>query len=52
MKDIKKYIPAIAAVLLVLVGNGISIYQKKRTPEQYKTYYIDTFETSTHIIIS
>ena len=50
MKDIKKYIPAIAAVLLVLLGIGISIYQKKSTPEQYKKYYIDAFDTSTQII--
>ena len=50
MSNIKKYIPAIAAILLVLLGVGIPIYQKNTQPEQYKKYYIDAFDTATQII--
>jgi len=50
MDNIKKYIPAFAAILLVVFGIGISIYQKNTQPEQYKRYYIDAFDTATQII--
>ena len=50
MQNIKKYIPAIAAVLMVVLGLGLSIYQKNSQPEQYKRYYIDAFDTATQII--
>lgn len=50
MESIKKYIPAIAAVLLVVLGIGLPIFQKNIQPEQYKKYYIDAFDTATQII--
>ena len=50
MKNIKQIIPAIAALLMVVIGIGISIYQKNSQPEQYKEYYIDAFDTATQII--
>ena len=50
MQNIKKYIPMIAAILLVALGLGITIYQRNSQPEQYKKYYIDAFDTATQII--
>ena len=50
MSNIKKYIPTIAAILLVVLGIGLTIYQKNSQPEQYKKYYIDAFDTATQII--
>lgn len=50
MTNIKKYIPAIVAILFVVLGIGIPIYQKNTQPEQYKKYYIDAFDTATQII--
>ncbi len=50
MINIKKYIPALAAVFLVVLGIGISIYQKSSQSEQYKKYYIDAFDTATQVI--
>ena len=50
MKKFKTYIPALAAVLMVVIGLGISIYQKNAQPEQFKKYYIDAFDTATQII--
>lgn len=50
MQKFKKYIPAIAALLLVIIGLAINIYQKNTEPEQYKRYYIDAFDTATQII--
>ena len=50
MSNFKKYIPAFAAVLIVLIGLGISIYQKNSQPEQYKKFYIDAFDTVTQVI--
>lgn len=48
MENFKKHIPAIAAILLVFVGVLLSIYRKE--PEQYKTAYIDVFDTVTQFI--
>lgn len=50
MSNIKKYIPAIVAILMVIAGLGISIYQKNIQQEQYKKYYIDAFDTVTQVI--
>lgn len=50
MSKYKKYIPFIAAVFMVVIGLGISIYQKNSTPEQYRKYYIDAFDTVTQVI--
>lgn len=50
MSNFKKYIPAIAAVLLVVVGLGLSYYQNNIQPEQYKKTYIDVFDTATQFI--
>lgn len=50
MSKYKKYIPFLAAVLMVAIGLGISIYQKNATPEQYRKYYIDAFDTVTQVI--
>lgn len=50
MSKYKKYVPFIAAVLMVVLGLGISIYQKNSQPEQYKKIYIDAFDTVTQII--
>lgn len=50
MQNIKKYIPALAAILLVVLGLALSVYQKNAQPEQYKRYYIDAFDTATQII--
>ena len=50
MQNIKKYIPAFAAILLVVLGLALTVYQKNAQPEQYKRYYIDAFDTATQII--
>lgn len=50
MSNFKKYIPFLAAVLMVVLGLGTSIYQKHTEPEQYKKIYIDAFDTVTQII--
>ena len=50
MSKIKQYIPMMAAILMVVLGLGISIYQKNSQPQQYKKYYIDAFDTVTQII--
>ena len=50
MQNIKKYIPALAAILLVVLGLALTVYQKNAQPEQYKRYYIDAFDTATQII--
>ena len=50
MSRIKQYIPAIAAVLLVLIGLLLSFYQKQTIGEQYRKNYIDAFDTVTTII--
>ena len=50
MSRIKQYIPAIAAVLLVIIGLLLSFYQKQTAGEQYRKNYIDAFDTVTTII--
>jgi len=50
MSNIKKHIPAIAAVLMVLIGLALSFYQKENMQEQYRKNYIDAFDTVTTII--
>lgn len=50
MSNFKKHIPFFAAVLMVVLGLGISIYQKNTQPEQYKKIYIDAFDTVTQVI--
>lgn len=50
MLNIKKYIPGIAAVLLVLIGLLLSFYQKQTTQQQFRKNYIDVFDTVTTII--
>ena len=50
MQNFKKYIPMLAAVLMVVLGLGLSFYQKNTQPEQFKKYYIDAFDTATQII--
>ena len=50
MSKFKQYIPMLAAILMVVLGLGISIYQKNTQPEQYRKYYIDAFDTVTQII--
>ena len=50
MSQIKKYIPAIAAVLMVLIGAFLSFYQKESIGEQYRKNYLDAFDTVTTII--
>lgn len=50
MDKFKKYIPTIAAVLLVVIGIGTSLYQNSIQQEQYKKTYIDVFDTATQFI--
>jgi len=50
MSNIKKHIPAIAAVLMVIIGLALSFYQKENSQEQYRKNYIDAFDTVTTII--
>ena len=50
MSHIKKYIPAIAAILIVVIGLLLSFYPKQTTQEQFRKSYIDVFDTVTVII--
>lgn len=50
MSRIKKYIPAIAAIILVVAGLLLSFYQNQTTQEQFRKNYIDVFDTVTTII--
>ena len=50
MSRIKQYIPAIAAVLMVVIGLSLSLFQKETIGEQYRKNYIDAFDTVTTII--
>ncbi len=49
MLNFKKYIPAIVAVLMVVIGLAVS-YSQNTKPEQYKAGYIDVFDTVTEFI--
>lgn len=50
MTKFKQYIPALAAVLMVVAGLLLTLYRNSMQPEQYKTVYIDTFDTVTQYI--
>lgn len=50
MTKFKQYIPALAAVLMVVSGLLLTLYRNNIQPEQYKTVYIDTFDTVTQYI--
>lgn len=50
MSKFKKYIRAMAAVLMVVIGLLLSFYKTTTEPEQYKEIYIDTFDTVTQYI--
>lgn len=48
MSNIKKYIPALFAVLFVALGIGLPLFQKEQTPnELYTATYLDVFDTVT-----
>lgn len=49
MSNIKKYIPTIAAILLVIFGILLTVF-KNAQPEQYRVTYIDVFDTVTQFI--
>lgn len=50
MTKFKQYIPALAAILMVVIGIGLPLYQKNTQPQKYEKYYIDAFDTATQII--
>lgn len=50
MSNFKKHIPFLAAVLMVVLGLGLTIYRNNTEPEQYKKIYIDAFDTVTQVI--
>lgn len=50
MSKFKQYVPALAAVLMVVIGLILLFVQKNKQPEQYKEVYIDTFDTVTQYI--
>ncbi len=50
MTKLKQYFPAIAAILLVVLGLLLSYYQSSTKQEQYKVNYIDVFDTATQFI--
>lgn len=50
MSKFKKHIPAIAAVLLVVIGLSVSFYRNNTRPEQYSETYLDVFDTVTQFI--
>lgn len=50
MTKLKQYFPAIAAILLIIVGLALSYYQNSTKQEQYKVNYIDVFDTATQFI--
>lgn len=50
MTKFKQYIPMLAALLMVATGIYLSFFQNDTQPEQYKTVYIDTFDTVTQYI--
>lgn len=50
MSRIKKYIPTIAAILIVVIGLLLSFYQKQTLKEQFQKSYLDVFNTVTTIV--
>lgn len=50
MSNFKKHIPFLAAVLMVVLGLGLTIYRNNTELEQYKKIYIDAFDTVTQVI--
>ena len=50
MTKFKQYIPAIAAILMVVIGLLLTLYKNDIQPEPYKAIYIDTFDTVTQFI--
>lgn len=50
MTKFKQYIPALAAILMVVIGLLLSFYKNDIQHEQYKEIYIDTFDTVTQYI--
>ena len=50
MSKFKKHIPFLAAILMVILGLGVSIYRNNSQPDPYKKIYIDAFDTVTQII--
>lgn len=50
MSRIKTYIPAIAAIIMVLIGLLLSYHQKETIGEQYRKNYLDAFDTVTTMI--
>jgi len=45
MQRIKNYIPALAAIFLIIIGLALSYYQKNIQKEQYRNTYLDVFDT-------
>lgn len=50
MTGIKKFIPAIAAILMVAAGILLSYAEKQMSQEQFRKNYLDAFDTVTTII--
>ncbi len=50
MTKIKKHIPMIAAIAIVVVGVLLSVIRSNTVQEQYRKNYIDVFDTVTTII--
>ena len=52
MQNMKKYIPALCAILFVALGVFIPYYKNSQTTQQepYKEYYLDVFDTATQIM--
>lgn len=49
MSKFKKFVPTVAAILLVVIGILLLVF-KNSQPEQYRVAYIDVFDTVTQII--
>lgn len=50
MTKLKQYIPAIAAIIMIIAGLLLTINKNNIGPEQYKAIYIDSFDTVTQYI--
>ena len=50
MTKFKQYIPAITAILMVVIGLLLTLHKNDIQPEPYKAIYIDTFDTVTQFI--